>query len=1316
MLENDADCQLLFGLLAIQLRITSVADISRGLAAWSESRDSSLKQILIQAGALDAASGELIASAVAHHLTLAQGDPRRGLEAFAGNDALQALLGVVDRTLHFPRPKEETIARHQSNVLLGVIPAISPPKSREPATEAGGVDLGEVDRTITFDGTGNGSNFQILRPLARGGLGEVFVARDASLNREVALKLIQPAQPGDPHGTARFMLEAEITGGLEHPGIVPVYALGKSADGRPFYAMRLVRGETLKERIRKFHEGGSIRRQSLEFRHLLNHFERVCDVVAYAHSRGVLHRDLKPSNVMLGKFGETLVVDWGLAKPIERTVDITSLIKDERTLRPASGSSVQATLHGATLGTPQYMSPEQAMGQLDRMGPASDVYSLGATLYCILTGHAPLADVHDVGEILRRVALGEIPSARACKPDVPPTLEAICKKAMAVRPESRYASAVALAADIESWLADEPVEGVRESTGRRLGRWERRHRTFLRVSGLALFAVALVAVAAALMVNRARERAEDRRVQAVGMGQIAEVRTREADLQRDALRRLTTRLTLDRGLSLLERNDRRTGLLWLARSLTGASGHDDPFEHAIRTNLAAWSRSLTRQRDCLEHKGPVRVVAWSPTGRSVASGSDDGTARVWDPVSGDPLGLPLVHGGPIKALAYSHDGKTIATASEDQTARLWNTASGLVRGEVMSHRGPVTSLAFTSDDTSLVTGSTDGMLRLWDGTTGQPRGRPLEHGKPLKSIAIAPGGKTVASLDDEGTAILWDLANNRQKAVVDGSAGQIRALVFSSDGTTMACGSEDGHVRLVDAAEGKVKVNSTNYLHGGPIFAVAFTRDGSRIATGSYDTSCRLWHLPDLVPVGISMEQRGHVWDIAFNPAGTLLASAADDNTARLWDVLKFEEYCDPLPHPKPVRTVAYSTDGRSIVTGCEDNAARIWQLGDEPAIGKAMDHSSEVRSLAARPDGKAIATVGPDGVVRLWDALNTRLIAKQQVLDSRNGRFELAFDPAGTTLALACPDGAVQRYNGATLEPINPVIHMNGWVRRVGFSPDGSTLVAGDNAGQIGFWDAKTSTPLAPLASVQHAVTGLAFNHDGIRLAVCNAIGEARIWDMTRFQPIGEPMRHQASIHTATFSPDGTRLATASYDKTARIWDAQTFKPVGEPLAHRGYVWSVGFSPDGNRVLTGSFDGTAQIWNGHTGRPLGEPMKHADMIYGALFNADASMVLTFGRSKSARLWDAATSRPLGEPFSHDQEIYAAAFLHGRPVIATASRDRTARLWSVPSPMQGTAERIHEEMTVLTGMELGNDDVVRLLDVSAWKKRRDALRNGELAK
>jgi WD40 repeat protein/serine/threonine protein kinase len=1315
MLTSDADSQLLFGLLAIQLRILSVESVSQALVTWSASRLTPLKTILIDMGLLDQAGGTLIESAAEHHLAAAEGDPRRGLETFAGSDALEALLGVLDHTIRFPTPREETIARYEAGPFKGVIPASERPRGAEPATEADGPAFEGSERTITFDGSGSGPGFQILRPLARGGLGELFVARDANLNREVALKLILKAQTADPQGKARFLLEAEITGGLEHPGIVPVYALGESVDGRPFYSMRLVRGETLKERIRKFHGGGSINRQSLEFRQLLNHFGRVCDVMAYAHSRGVLHRDLKPSNVMLGKFGETLVVDWGLAKPIDRTTGATPPIDDEPTLRPMSGSSMQGTLFGATVGTPQYMSPEQAMGQLDRIGPASDIYSLGATLYCILTGYPPLQEIHDMGEVLRRVALGDITPPRALKPEIPSTLESICKRAMAMQPDARYASAVDLAADIESWLADEPVQGVRESAGPRLGRWERRHRTFLRVSGLAIFAVALVAIGSALAVNRARERAEDRRQQAVELGAIAEVRKQEADRQRDALRRLTTRLTLDRGLSLLENNDRRAGLLWLARSLKGSSGQADPFGPAIRTNMAAWSRSLHRLRDCLDHQGAVRVVAWSPTGRSAATGSDDGTARLWDPVSGAPLCLPLVHAGPINAVVYSHDGKTLATASEDQTARLWNATSGLPRGEPIKHHGPVTTLAFTPGDATLITGSDDGTVRFWNGATGQPQGQAFEQGAPVKTLMVAPDGKTLATVSDKGAVILWDLATLKRRVDIEEYPTNVHAIAFSPDSTKLACGCEDRLVRLVDAATGKVQAVSAKFPHSGPVLAVAFAPDGTRIATGSYDTSCRVWRLPDLVPLGTTMEHRGHVWAVTFNPAGTLIAAAADDNTAQVWDVVKFQRHGDPLPHQKPVRSLAFSGDGRSILTGCDDNAARIWQLGDGPAIGQVMNHSTEVRSLASRPDGKAFATIATDGVLRLWDAFTTRLIA-QQGGHNLSRRVELAYQPAGTMLVSAGRDGKLLRWNGATLERIDPPIQMGDWVRRLAFSPDGGTLIAGDNTGQVGFWDARRAAALTPVVSVQHPVTGLAYNHDGTRAAICDSAGEARIWDVARFQPIGEPMRHGASIQTAVFSPDGTRLATASYDKTARIWDAQTQKAIGEPLAHQAYVWSVEFSPDGNRVLTGSFDGTAQIWDGHTGRPIGEPMKNTDMIYGATFSGDAAMVLTFGRSRSARLWDATTSRPLGEPLKHDDEIFDAAFLPGRPVIATASADGTARLWSIPSPMLGTPERLDEEMTVLTGMELGSDDIIRLLDVPTWKRRRAALNAPEAAK
>ena len=239
---------------------------------------------------------------------------------------------------------------------------------------------------------GDGQRFRVLRPHARGGLGEVFVALDGELNREVALKQILDRHADDPASRQRFLLEAEITGGLEHPGIVPVYGLGSYADGRPFYAMRFIRGDSLKEAIEQFHADASAQdatpaRRSLELRKLLRRFLDVCNAIDYAHSRGVLHRDLKPGNIMVGQYGETLVVDWGLAKPTGRAEPGT--VDGERTLMPVARRSGSAeTLPGSALGTPAFMSPEQAAGDLEASGRGRDVYSLGATLYCLLTGRA----------------------------------------------------------------------------------------------------------------------------------------------------------------------------------------------------------------------------------------------------------------------------------------------------------------------------------------------------------------------------------------------------------------------------------------------------------------------------------------------------------------------------------------------------------------------------------------------------------------------------------------------------------------------------------------------------------------------------------------------------------------------------------------------------------------------------------------------------------------------------------------------------------------------------------------------------------------
>ncbi len=376
---------------------------------------------------------------------------------------------------------------------------------------------GTVDPDITVDARNWSVPFTNLTPHARGGLGEVFRATDPELHRTVAVKCLQDRHAESPDNRQRFLLEAEVTARLEHPGVVPVYRL-IAGGTRPAYAMRFVEGETFAEAIATYHAAPS---DPVAFRRLLQAFLQVCQTVAYAHSRGVIHRDLKPANVMIGKFGETLVVDWGLAKVVGRPEEVRATGIGETLVPSSCDSGPGETAMGSAVGTPAYMSPEQAAGRWDVVAQASDVYGLGAVLYTVLSGKPPI-ERGNWPEMQQRIQRGDFPRPRQLQLDVPRPLEEICLKAMALEPQDRYASATALGTEVEHWLADEPVTAYREPTATRAWRWAKRHRTLVSAAAVLLLASVVGLSVGAVLLQQARIETDGQRKVAVTAQQKAE--------------------------------------------------------------------------------------------------------------------------------------------------------------------------------------------------------------------------------------------------------------------------------------------------------------------------------------------------------------------------------------------------------------------------------------------------------------------------------------------------------------------------------------------------------------------------------------------------------------------------------------------------------------------------------------------------------------------------------------------------------------------------------------------------------------------------
>ena len=1028
-------------------------------------------------------------------------------------------------------------------------------------------------------------DYELLAVVGRGGMGIVYKARHRTLNRIVALKVTDAGHLGSSEAAQRFRSEAAAIARLDHPNIVPIYETGE-AFGQQFYAMAFVEGTNLAHEVAI---------SPLQPRRAAGLIRAVAAAIAYAHGRGVVHRDLKPDNILLDAADRPRITDFGIAK--------------------CSDTDSRLTQAGMVIGTPSYMSPEQAQGHSDRVGPPSDVYALGATLYCLLTGRPPFQAATAL-DTLKQVVERDPVSPRRLNPAVDRDLETICLKCLEKSPERRYASATALAEDLQRFLEHRSILARPASPVGKATRWCWRNPS---IAGSLAGVIAMFLTAFALVSwsywreaeqraaaddarddARRHERAERWERYRANMTAVSSAfQSQNGSMARRAI---DAAPTAHRGWEWHHfRHQLDQSQQVLASSGDGVAGVRFAGNNRLVTEDSAmhvWDLPTGRLIRTLDDLNAVgRTWNLDPKGRWLAYTNRANSITLWD-IDADRRHSTLPGGAvPFSNLAFADDSRTLVACTHHAQAAIWDTATGnRLRSWSFPDRQEGTLGCEIGGRSLMVNRFKDGTVNVWNLQTGHKQYALTALNTHAISTEFNPQRNRVVTSEGYPSNVmrLWDAETGKQLALLRGHTNLAHLVRFSPDGGRLASCSFDQTVRLWDGRTGAPV--ATLRGHSGRVLAAAFSPDSKRLVSASQDHTLRLWDATNGESIAVLRGHAGEVVSVDYSPDGARIASSSTDGTTRVWDAHLAERNGVLRGHSTFVYGVAFHPDGERLASASWDGTVRLWNAtsGRETAVIR-YPTKTIINSVAIDPSGELLATLGRDNAVRLWDVGTGKPLHQWSMPTDHWQDSRLTFSPNGNLLAAGSIDGSVHILDVRGRGTWAVLPGHRGNVHDVAFSPDGRLLASAD-AGpdrSIRIWDVAKKELVQVLQGHTDEVIALAFSPDGKLLACGSTEGEVRLWNTSTWQQVGV-LKHGTTVYSVAFTPDGTRVFTGCADNSIRIWDVPTRQEVAELRGHGSYVKALAFSPDGTRLASASGDFTVRVWDTLSARERGRDEKRA--------------------------------------------------------------------------------------------------------------------------